>query len=363
MTKNRLSSVRDLMKQKNLDAVLISSVPNIIYLTNFNHFYSEEREGFLVITKKNNYILTDKRYTEAVKKHVKGFTLCEIAYMQGFEYWIKTIVAKEHVKSLGVEENNLTIKEEKIILPFVKALKHFDLSTIRMTKSADELVALQTVNDIADKTFLYLLTQIKPGQTEKELATLLEMFARHHDADLAFNTIVGIEENGAYIHHKTNDKKLKKNNCILLDFGLKYNNYCSDMSRTFFFGKASTEQKKAYQTVLSAQEKAIEYIEKQLKTKQQINGADVDKVARDYIIEQGYASFAHGLGHGIGLEVHEAPHLRPPSVSNLDSGMVFSIEPGIYLTDKFGIRIEDIFAIQNGKLIRLSKSPRDLLEL
>jgi Xaa-Pro aminopeptidase len=351
------------MNEEKLDAVLISSTPNIIYLTNFNHFYEEEREGFLLITKKNNYILTDKRYTHAVQKHVKNFTLCEIAYMHGFKDWIKKIFSEENVKTLGVEENNITIKEQKMLLPYAQEISHFDLTPLREKKSSKELVILQKVNDIADRAFHYLLTQIKAGMTENEIASLIEIFAKKNSAELAFDTIVAIEENGAFIHHKTGQKKLQKNNCILLDFGLKYENYCSDMSRTFFLGKASIEQKKVYNTVLAAQQKAIDSIKNKLEKKQPIRGADVDKVAREYIIEQSFASFAHGLGHGIGLEVHEKPHLRPPSDSLLESGMVFTIEPGIYLPDRFGVRIEDVFSIHQDKLIQLTKSPRDLLEL
>jgi Xaa-Pro aminopeptidase len=189
------------------------------------------------------------------------------------------------------------------------------------------------------------------------------MFIKQHHAELSFNTIVAFAENGAYIHHKTGDKKLTANSPILIDFGVRFSNYCSDMSRTFFFGKATNEQKDAYQTVLASQEKAIEFIQKKLDKKEAINLSDVDLIARDYMIKKNYDSLPHALGHGIGLEVHESPRLSPASDDIINEGMVFSIEPGIYRLNKFGIRIEDIFAIEENKLVQLTNSSRKLREI
>lgn len=150
----------------------------------------------------------------------------------------------------------------------------------------------------------------------------------------------------------------------MFDFGVKYNNYCSDMTRTIFFGKATAEQKKMYEIVLKAQQSAIQqYNNEAMKQSKFVYAKNLDNTARSYIIEHGYPSIPHGLGHGIGLELHEAPRLSPTSQEILFEGMVFSIEPGIYLPDRFGIRIEDLFAIENGKLIQLTKSSQKLIEV
>lgn len=359
----RLQKLKELIKQESLDAALISSVPNIIYLTNFNHFSPAEREAFLLITQKANYIITDKRYTHAVQTHVKDFKLLEIFYGHGFKEWVKQIAEEEHIQRLGIEENNLTYGEYAKIAPFIKSFKQFDLSALRLTKSAEEMKMLQKACEITDKTFTYILSQINPGLKEQELALEMEIYMKKQSAGLSFDSIVAFGENAAYVHHKTGERTLKRNDGILLDFGAKYGNYCADMSRSIVFGKAGAALKKAHGTVLAAQEKAAEFIEKLLEQGKEIKGAEVDKVARDYIIAQGYPSYPHGLGHGVGLEVHELPALRPPSASLLQSGMVFSIEPGIYVPGQYGIRIEDIYAIQNNKLVQLTKSSKNLIEI
>ena len=150
---------------------------------------------------------------------------------------------------------------------------------------------------------------------------------------------------------------------ILLDFGIKKDFYCSDMTRTVSFGHTSSEKKKVYQTVLDSQQKAIEYITHKLSKKETIMCSSVDQISREYIIQKGYPSMPHSLGHGIGIAVHEAPRLTPVSLEQLQNGNVFSIEPGIYLPGKFGVRIEDLFSISNNTLTQLTHSDNSLIEL
>jgi Xaa-Pro aminopeptidase len=363
----RLNNLDKLLTQQSLDATLISSPANIIYLTNFSHFSHTEREAFLLITKKNRYILTDGRYTDAVKKHItemsykNKFQLTEISSQNSFENLLKNIVEKEKILSLGIETNNITFSEHKKIAPYVKNIKHFDLTELRITKDKEEISAIQKACALGDKTFAFILEKIKPGITEKEVAFEMESFIRKNGAEISFNTIVAFGKNAAFPHHKTSNEQLKNNDVILLDFGVKYENYCSDMTRTIFFGKASPEQKHVYTTVLTAQQKAIEYLEKNIKN--QIPLSCIDKIARDYIISQKFPSIPHSLGHGIGLEVHETPSLSSKSKEIVKNGMVFSIEPGIYLTDSIGVRIEDLIAIQDNKVIQLTHSPKNLIEL
>ncbi len=387
---NLLERVKKLLAEEKLDAILLSSVPNILYLTGFSHFSKDEREAFLLITKKNQYILTDGRYSHAVRTHIKDFQLEEISSHTPLKKLLSKIVKKEKLANVGIEETNLTVAEYKKLKPLFKKVHHITLHSLREIKSPQEITLIQNACTIGDKAFSFILTKLKPGITEKAIAFELEWFIKKEGADFSFPAIVAFAENAAVPHHKTGTKKLEDNMPVLLDFGVKYNEYCSDMTRTVFFCKATKKQKTIYHTVLAAQQKAIYYIEQQLKlysssdhaqrgnrevspytkhdssrlrSNNNLEASEVDKVARDYIIFQNFPSIPHSLGHGIGLEVHETPHLSPKSKDVLKNGMVFSLEPGIYVPDFMGVRIEDLFTIQEGKLLHLTKSPKNLIEL
>lgn len=359
----RLSRLRKLLKQNKLDAVLISTLSNIIYLTDFDHFYDEEREAFLLITQKSSYILTDKRYTHAVQEHVRGFTLRELFYGNGLAETMKDLAKQENIEILGVEDDDMSFSEYKKIAPFFKEIYNLDLSSYRTIKSAKEIRILQKACAISDAAYNHILTFIKEGMTEKEVANEMEIFIKQQGAELSFPTIIAFGENGAFIHHRTSDRQLRKGDSILIDFGAKYQNYCSDVGRTVFFGTATEEKKKAYHAVIQAQKKVIEYIQTKLNRKQTLSQPACDTPARNYLMKRGYESFPHGLGHGIGLQVHELPHLRPPATGTITGGMVFTIEPGVYKKGVFGIRVEDDFVIKDNKLIQLTKSTRELIEL
>lgn len=363
MDNNRLSQLKKLLHESNIDAAFISSLPNIIHLTDFSYFTDIEREAFLLITKNNQYIFTDGRYTHAVKQFVNTFELRELKAQEPLAYHLQQIFEKENIITLGIEEDNITVKEHKQLKKIAKNQKHFTLHTLRIQKRPEEIKKIKEACKLGDNAFSYILKQITIGVTEKEIAFLLETFMRKNNAEPSFPSIVAFGENAAVPHHKTGNRKLKKNEFVLLDFGVKYENYCSDMTRTILFGKATKEQKKVYETVLQGQEQSISYIERQLKNKKPVKAFDADNTAREFIIKTGYPSFPHSLGHGIGLQVHEAPRLSPQSKDILAEGMVFSIEPGIYLPDNLGVRIEDLFAIQNGKLLQLTKSSRGLIEI
>jgi Xaa-Pro aminopeptidase len=378
----RLSKLKYLLQEKGLDAALISSVPNIIYLTNFAHFSTHEREAFLVITQAKNYIITDKRYSHAVRKHIENFELLELSSEHTIPHLIMEVVANENVKTLGIESNNLTVQEWKKIKELAEGpeqsrrMTHFDLSPLRVIKDAEEINKIKKACELGDQAFSYILKNIREGMTEKEVAFELEHFIRKQGADISFPSIVAFEENAAIPHHKTGNKKLETGNLILLDFGVTYEEYCSDMTRTICFGKATEEKKRIHQTVLDAQQKAIDYYssseaersreankEEFSTSSNNILASELDEAARNHIISKGYPSIPHSLGHGIGLEVHESPSLSPKSKDTLKEGMVFSIEPGIYLNDTCGVRIEDLFTIQSNQLIQLTNSPKKLLEI
>jgi Xaa-Pro aminopeptidase len=364
---SRLTKLKALLLKQSLDAALVSSVPDIIYLTNFSYFSNIEREAFLFITQNQNYIITDGRYSHAVKTQIKNFTLLEKSQAHSLEKILQQIQTKTQIKTLGIDTTNITVSEHQKLKSHELKIKHFDLSKLRVQKDPSEIASIQKACQLGDQTYSQILKNIRIGQTEKQIAFEIEISIKKSGADLSFPTIVAFEENAAIPHHQTSDRKLKNNEFILLDFGIKYNNYCSDMTRTIHFGKASAEKKKAYQTVLTAQQKAIEILKSKLiilnSEKKPINSSLIDQTARTYIISQSFDPIPHSLGHGIGLEVHEPPRLSPNSTDKLENGMVFSIEPGIYLPNKLGIRVEDLFTIQNNKLIQLTNSPKHFIEL
>jgi len=200
------------------------------------------------------------------------------------------------------------------------------------------------------------------------LAYELEFFIRRHGADISFPPIVAYGADSAIPHHVPTNNKLTNNQIVLLDFGVKLNNYCSDMTRTVFFGSASAEHKRIYQTVLEAQKRAIDAFANKVPPLRRWNLAknlakNIDKVARDYIISKNYKTIPHSLGHGIGLEVHEAPRLSPSSRDILKPGMVFTIEPGIYIPGFGGVRIEDVVALEKSGPRILTYSPKHIIEL
>lgn len=346
-----------------LDAILISSTSNIIYLTDYSGFSKEEREAFLFITKKSQYILTDGRYSEAVRKLIADFKLIKISSKLPIEEILKKLAKKHKVKKLGVEEDNLTVSEYQKISKCFNDLNHFNISDFRKIKEAHKIAKIEKACKLGDKTFAYILNKIKLGISEKELATEIEFFIKKQGADISFPPIVAFGKNSSIPHHQTSDRKLTTNSIVLLDFGVKLNNYCSDMTRTVFFGKATTKQKKIYQTVFNAQQLAIGNLKSLIINHKSIPAKNIDNVVRKYIISKGYPSIPHSLGHGIGIDVHEFPHLSPKSKDILKEGMVFSIEPGIYLPNFGGVRIEDLVVLEKAGIRLLTHSPKNLIEL
>jgi Xaa-Pro aminopeptidase len=358
MKNKRLQKAKESLG-KNFDAILISSIPNIIYLTNFNGFSNEEREAYLLLTKNNNYIFTDGRYAETVNK-LKDFKLIETSPSKNFQQALKEIVKKEKIKKLAIEENDIKVTEVLQIKKIVKICSIESLiETLRIVKGELEIENIQNACKLGDKVFKYILSEIKLGVTEKKLAKKIQIFILDHDAETSFQPIVAFGENSSSPHHVSSNKKLKKNEIVLLDFGVKINNYCSDMSRTIFFGKASDKQKLVYKTVLDSQSKAIEA----LSNHKAVSGFTLDKIAREHILSQNFPTIPHSLGHGVGLEIHEKPRLSPKSEDALLPGMIFSVEPGIYLPGFGGVRIEDLVLLtKNGPQI-ITHSSRKIIEL
>lgn len=256
---------------------------------------------------------------------------------------------------------------------------------MRNVKTPQEILLIEKACKITDDALVYILPIIKPGVTEKQIASEIMRYIRKSGASLSFRPIVAFGKNSVEPHHKSNNLILRTGDIVLLDLGAKLNGYCSDITRTVFMGKATDEQKKMYLTVLKAQEKAIEFLSthyssredpefvkgdksrSQLKqfssSNNNIFAKKVDKIARDYIISQGYPDIPHGLGHGIGKRVHEGPRLSPKGKRKLFSGMVFSVEPGIYIKDFGGIRIEDLMVLEKTGPRIITRFTKQIIEL
>lgn len=365
MFDKRIKKLKVKISEEKLDAVFISAVSSIEYLTGYSNFSKDEREAYLFIGGDFQYIITDGRYSEAIKRELAHFTLFERGHKKGTEDLFKK--HKIEIKNLGIEEDNLTVSEYKIIKKHFKNLKHFEVSNLRSIKDRWEIEKIKKACELGDKAFNYIIKKIKIGVSEKQIAHELEKFIKENGAEFSFPAIVAFGKNSSIPHHQTGNTRMgpesssgREGLFILLDFGIKFENYCSDMTRTIFFGKPDSKQKKIYETVLKAQQEAVKFIDSSIKAGKQLKASDVDKVARDYIISKGYPSIPHSLGHGVGLEVHEHPHISPKSKEELKIGMVFSIEPGIYIPQFGGVRIEDLYVLKKEGLEQITNASKEL---
>lgn len=361
MFETRIQNIKQNLQKESIDAILVAGIANITYLTGYANFSKEEREAYLLITKDEQYIITDARYSQAVKKQVPHFQLFERGHNNPTDKLFKGL--KNKINVLGIEEDVLTVAEHKLLKKHFKKTKHIDIKKHRVIKRSEEIKKIEQAAKLGDKAFKYILKKFKPGITEKELAFELEIYIKKSGAEVSFPSIVAFGKNSSVPHHQTGQTILSNQpgQFILLDFGVKIENYCSDMTRTVLFGKPTEEQAKIYETVLEAQQKAIDFTNSLLKKGKILKAIAVDKVARDYIVSRGYPTIPHSLGHGIGLEVHEHPFLSPKSKEVLEQGMIFSIEPGIYLEDLGGVRIEDLYVVEKNNLRGLTSSAKKLL--
>ncbi|OGG20494.1 hypothetical protein A3D03_03485, partial [Candidatus Gottesmanbacteria bacterium RIFCSPHIGHO2_02_FULL_40_13] len=268
------------------------------------------------------------------------------------------IIKREKINKIGFEKDNLTVSEYESLktkLPSFLTPTENIVEEERLTKDNDEITKIKSAAKMTDMAFEYIKEKIKKGVSEKDLALELEFFLKKNAGDIAFPPIVAYDENAAIPHYlSSNDQRLTTNSLILLDFGAKVEGYCADMTRVVFFGSPDNNQVKIYNTVYKAQELALKKIKSGLKT------AEIDKVAREYIKSAGFPEYPHGLGHGVGLAIHEAPRLKPESLEVLKENMVVTVEPGIYLEGNCGVRIEDLVVLTKEGCEILSKSSKDI---
>ncbi len=314
--------------------------PELIYLCGYTGTF-----GGVLVLKDDFYFFTDSRYFFQYKeKFDKHIIMVKSSLLEG----LKSVVAEKNVKKLQINSEETRYS---VFLELENELKNTEIipgksnvNKLRVLKEKDEIEKIKSAIRIAQDTFLYILTFLKPGISEWDIAVELRHTLKLKGAeDNAFDPIVLFGERSAYPHGKpSKDVKLKSGHVVLIDMGARYANYNSDMTRTFCFGKIPDDFEKVYNIVLSAQQKAFDTI------KPGVDVKTTDKAARDYIASHGYGEyFGHGLGHGIGIQVHEKPRISYAAKGTLEIGMVFSNEPGIYLPGKFGIRIEDMVVLRS----------------
>lgn len=354
MSTERVNAVRTNMKKHNIDALIITNLENIRYVTGFTG-----STAIGVITKDRAVILVDSRYILQAKKECSGV---EAVLFSGD--WIETvapIIAESKAERVGFEQDYVTISLHKKMRKAVsKPAKLVGVSRtveeIRIVKDADEIQTIKRAAAITDECFSHLLEFIKPGMTERDVALEIYLYFYNQDANLAFGSIVAAGENAAFPHHKTGNDTIKKGQMLKLDFGAMVDGYNADLTRTIFVGNPpDAKQKEIYQIVLDAQMKAIDAIKPGKKGKQ------IDAVARKYIESKGYGEyFGHGLGHSLGIGVHDGPGFAPTSETVLEPGMVMTVEPGIYIEGWGGVRIEDDILVTEDGCEVLTKSRKDI---
>jgi len=318
--------------------------------------------GYLYISENKKVLLTDFRYIEQGSKECEDFVVVDYT-KNGLTNTLNELIEEDNISLLGFEPSTVSYVEYKELKDNLKNVKLVEtkniVEKIRMIKDEEELENIKKAASIADLAFDYILNYIKPGITEKEIAFELEFFMKKNGANnLSFDTIVASGINGSLPHATPSDKLINSGDMVTMDFGCIYNGYCSDMTRTIVVGKASDKQKEVYNTVLKAGEEALKIL------KAGLTGKEVDKVARDIIDNAGYKdNFGHGLGHSLGLFVHEEPRVSPKSNNILQENMVVTIEPGIYIPNFGGVRIEDLVCVKKEGIINFTSSPKQLIEL
>jgi Xaa-Pro aminopeptidase len=343
----RVLNLRCLFDANKVDAVFITQAENRRYLSGFHG-----TAGYLFITSKKAVLATDFRYTEQAAAEAPDFEILRIG--GSMAEWLPGLVSDSGAKKLGFESADVTysfhrqlqstLKKKGVTARLVPVSGMVE--SLRAVKDAGEIDLIFKASSITDDAFEEVAAAIKAGMTEKQLAWALEKSMRERASqELPFDIIVGSGPNAALPHARPSDRVIQDRDPIVIDMGAKVDGYASDLSRTVCTGSPDAKFKKVFNTVLEAQMTAIS------KIKPGMTGHEADAIARDIIIKAGYGdAFGHSLGHGVGLAEHESPRLGPGSKDILSEGMVFTVEPGIYITGWGGVRIEDTVIFEKGKV-------------
>jgi len=349
--RRRVRAVRKQMRRLGVDCLILTSTANVSYVTGFMG-----EDSWAAVTRNQVYLLTDSRYTEQAEGECPCCRIIErdkplaetAAAILGSARGIQ-LVGLEHCSSLAT-----FAKLKKCMPRKVRAVEDV-LGGLRSCKGEEEAAAIRAAGAVAIRALRRAVKSIRPGITESELAGLIDLEVRRCGAKSSFETIVAFGANASRPHHQPGTRRLRRIDTILIDFGARYRGYCSDITRCFAIGRATKLYQKVYAAVKDAQAAAIREVRPGVTLKQ------VDSAAREVIRRWDLPVYGHGTGHGLGLEIHEEPYLKPQSKGVLKSGMVVTIEPGVYMPGKLGVRIEDdVLVTQDGCEVLTRRYPRQL---
>lgn len=354
MIATRLKSLRKFLQAQHVEAMIISKNENLYYFSGFRG-----DDSVLLITARENYLLTDSRYTEQAKLEAPLFSVLE--QKDGLLKEVSKLLLDQKIDRIGYEGNNMTCDAFSSIQSFLQNAVNFsslDLSPLRVQKDSEEIKYLKKAAKIADTAFQEVLTYIRAGVSERQVAIFLEQKMQDLGSEKpSFTTIVASGVRGSLPHGVATEKLLQKEEFVTMDFGAVYKGYHSDMTRTIAIGKVSDEKLRWYEAVLKAQKLGVSLV---------FNGANprtidlkVRKCLAEYDLEK---YFLHGLGHSLGLEIHEEPRLSPKSNTDaLQENMLITVEPGVYLLGKGGVRIEDTLVVTATGNEIITESPKELI--
>lgn len=349
----RVKRLREAMRKAGADAALITSDINVSYYSGFSGNSSQ-----LLITQDKKLFFTDFRYTEQAEAET-DFTVVETKANER----IKTIfeyARNNRAKKLGVDLSEVSHYSYKSYLENTDEENIVDLSSAihaqRAIKDESEIELIAKGARHNDELFAHMCNILKPGMSELDIKAEIIYFMNKHGADIAFAPIIASGPNSSLPHATPTDRKIGPGDFVTMDYGCRFDRYCSDFTRTVAISYIDKDMQKVYDIVNNAAMRAFEAL------KAGVSGKDVDGAAREYIAKAGYGeAFGHGLGHGVGILIHEAPTLNALSEEVLAPGMVVTIEPGIYLKGRYGVRIEDICVVRDGGFENLSAAPRDMI--
>lgn len=341
-----------------MEAAILQDAANRFYLTGM-----KSSAGTVLITRNKAWLLIDFRYLEMAEQKVKN---CKVVEEKNLYSQIKELLESEGIDSLSLHTGLVTLEEygkmeaalEGISLDTSDALSRL-MDSLRREEDEEEIACHRKAQQITDHTFSHICNYIKPGLTETDVAREIGVtLNRLGSDDKNFNFIVASGPNSSLPHGVAGNRLIQKGDFVTMDFGAVYGGYLADMTRTVAVGSISEEQRRVYEIVKEAQKRAFDVIRPGAVCK------DVDAAARSYIYAEGYQGcFSHGLGHGVGVEVHENPRFNEICADKLIPGIVITVEPGIYLRKKFGVRIEDMIVVRENGFENLTKSPKDLILL
>jgi Xaa-Pro aminopeptidase len=330
--------VEDFSRHKNIDALLIVNDSNIRYLTQF-----PASESWLLVTKSKAFYITDSRYILEARQGLKGITVKQYSHMPCATLY--KLCKQYKIKRLGFDERHTNFALWKKLKEFCPRNRKLVAATglvesIREIKDEGEIAQIKNCLKLHFKAIDFMKKVVKPGLTERQAVLQLERFVKSHGAEFSFPPIIASGPNSCYPHARTTDRVIRNNEGVLLDFGIDLNGYKSDLTRNFFLGRIAPRVKQVFDALILAQREAICLI------KPDVSCSQVDAQARKVLRRFGLAKyFGHSLGHGVGLDIHEAPQLSSQSTSILEAGMIVTIEPGVYIPNQFGIRVEDMVLV------------------